>query len=322
MSRASRRPMSRLSRLARASTAALAALGALWAPAAQAERHALIMWISRYPASTTTANLPGSEVDARQAAAMARRAGVPEANITLVKNEELSYDGMTAVIRALQRRVKPGDTVFIYYSGHGGQRAAVGQTTHKCSEGLVTYNRRLYLDADLEQDLSDLADKAAQVVMFNDSCFAGGASAKALSLISDQADAPDELQAKFVGLEPASSPGDAAGSTCGQATNLGGALAKAFGTKGRVLYVAAAADNQAAYSGPRGSLATLAWAQCLGTAAADTNGDGMIDGFELQRCAQPLVEQSGRKQTITITGDGRVPLARTARLAAARSLAE
>jgi hypothetical protein len=262
---------------------------------AHAENHALIMWIAHYAQG---ADLPGIDLDAQSARQIALAMGVPEANITELKNEQLTWRGMGQAIQAITDRIKQGDKVILYFSGHGAQQVNASGGSSKCSEGILAQDVQLYFDRNLEADLARLGAKASQVVMFNDSCFSGGASAKKLSkLVPKVYPGPINKQAAASGAEY----------NCGDAVNSK-ALSKNFEvvprSGARLLYVAASAPNEVSYASPEGSIATVAWAACIKDPAADTNRSGSISGDELKACAQARINANklNVRQTVTLTG--------------------
>ena len=263
---------------------------------ARAASHALIMWIGQY--ADPRANLPGIELDAKAARQIALTMGVPTDNISELKNGELTLQMMSQAIAGLVNRIAPGDKVFLYYSGHGNQLVNVSGNGRKCSEGMVSYDLQLYFDRNLEADLSKLGSKASQVVMMNDSCFSGGASTKSFSRLV--------AKALPVPLRKAGAASAAADYNCGDAVNKSLAKNLEVISRGgaRLLYIAAAADNEVASASPEGSLATQAWAACLKDPAADTNHSGTINGDELRACAQARIDANklGVRQHVTLTG--------------------
>ncbi len=266
---------------------------------AHAENHALIMTVNY--AGTTNA-LPGIDKDAATAHKIAQGMGVPSQNIKWVQNADLTLAGMSAAINELvQNRISDGDKVFLYYSGHGYQKSGSGG---KCIESLVTSDVKFFEDEQLQQTLNTLAAKASQVVMFNDSCFSGGAATKDLELRSAR---PDNSVPKVFHDKDAGSSADA-DYACGQATN------KDFGSRtlgvvaskrpSQMLYVAASSDHEVSRASPNGSWATQAWAHCLSSKAADRNGNGFVDGEELVKCSQEYIDKNfPRKQTVTSVGN-------------------
>ena len=275
---------------------------------AAGQHHGLLMWIGQY--GSAERNLPGIAHDAERARQMATALGVSEGLRRELSDEQLTLRGMADALESLERRVTPGDRVFIYFSGHGKQIDG-NRFGARCSEGLVTRDGALYLDVAIEYTLQRLAAKAT-VVMMNDSCHSGGAATKRYAAPA-AAEPDDEVPKAYPG--PVSIVGGRKGSGeeaggCGAAVNKGVDLARAFtqGT-GRWLYIAAARADEAAFATPRGSRATQAWQTCLTAPDTDTDRDGQVTGEELRACAQRQIDASGRgRQTITLVGDGDLPV--------------
>ena len=267
---------------------------------AGAENHALIMWIGEY--KDANANLPGLENDARNARRIAAAMGVPNGNITELKNAQLTFAGMSGAIRGLTDRIRTDDRVFIYYSGHGAQVESRQGSTRPCSEGIVAQDVQLYYDAELEADLTRLASKASQVVMLNDSCFSGGAATKGI----DKTRGVTGRVPKFLPLK-LSAPAQAAATPrqCGDAINKSQTITRNLevipASGAQLLYIAAAGENEVAYATDSGSPATQAWADCAVSGEADVNRSGSISGEELRACAQArLAREQPNRQTITV----------------------
>lgn len=295
------RPFS-LSRFCAAFAVALG--GLLQAGLAQADNHALIMTID-YAGTGNQLPPAGIEADGRLASQIAEGMGVPRQNIRWLRNKDLSARGIAEAIGQLAtERIREGDKVFLFYSGHGAQ--VDGRNGSKCTEGMVSADMKIIADSFLQEALELLSSKASQVVMLNDSCFSGGQATKSLTR------GPNGATPKFVVLPKAGSANDE-GYVCGQAVNAK-ALSRTLGVvasakASRMLYIAAAADNEVAWAAERGSAATVAWARCLQDRNADRDRNGIIDGEELKQCAQAAVNAGGAgKQTITLLGEGRLPM--------------
>ena len=268
---------------------------------AQAANHALIMTIDY---AGTKVALPGIDKDGELAVKMAQSMGVPRQNIQWLRNRDLTMGGMSAAVQNLtQNRIADGDKVFMYYSGHGYQKSG---NDSKCTESLVTADFKFFDDERLRQSLDALAAKASQVVMFNDSCFSGGAATK------DMASDLDGSVPKLFVDEKSGSAADA-GYACGQASN------KDFGSRtlgvvsrqrpAQMLYVAASSDSEVSRASPSGSWATQAWAACLWGTGADRDGNGIVNGHELRQCAQAFIDRRfPRPQTITLVGNADLPV--------------
>lgn len=291
-----------LSRLSAA--CALALGGLLLGGHAHADNHALIMTID-YAGTGNQLPPAGIEADGRLASQIAEGMGVPRQNIRWMKNRELTQRGIADAIQQLAtERVREGDKVFLFYSGHGAQVQGINGS--KCTEGLVGADVKIVPDSFLQSALEVLSAKASQVVMLNDSCFSGGQATKSLTRGADGA-AP-----KFAVVAKAGSASDE-NYQCGNAVNAK-ALSRSLGVvaaakSARMLYIAAAADNEVAWAAERGSAATVAWARCLQDRNADRDRNGIIDGEELRQCSQAAVNAGGAgKQTITVLGEARLPM--------------
>ena len=300
-------------------------LGILLQGLAWADEHALILWIAQY--ADPRVRIVGLEQDAALARSMAQALGVPVANIDERSNAALTHTGLKQALTNLRARVRPGDGVFIYFSGHGRQLQRVSGGPG-CSEGLATFEGGIFFDLLLRDELDALAQRASRVVMFNDSCFSGGAATKSFEL-GELADAAPKVYPP--GLEsdaqadaqyhPKSLPGGgatdsaSANASCGVHVNQ---VSKAFGGLAHsarqhgVLYLAGAAANEAAYPTPQGSVATRAWAACLqDPGAASSHSAGLLTGSGLQACANAWIKRNTRyRQTITLVGNSQLPLRR------------
>lgn len=287
--------------------AVLAGCAACGAVGARAENHALIMTIGAY--ADPRANLPGIDLDAKAARRIALAMGVPAPNITELKDQQLALAGLSKAVGALTARIRQDDKVFIYYSGHGAQRNNTGEG-RRCSEGLVAQDVKLYLDRELEQALAALQARASQVVMFNDSCFSGGAAVKGLD--------PSQLVPKALPpIVPMAAGAAAPPTECGVAVNKS-VFTKSFqvvprAQGPRLLYLAASRDNEVSYASPEGSLATQAWAACLSDPKADKDRSGSLSGEELRACAQARIDANtmGVRQHVSLTGSGDLPVTLT-----------
>lgn len=278
----------------RAACAATVALAGLLGHA-HAENHALIMWIGNY--SDPRNNLPGIEKDAANAKKIARAMGVSDNNILEYSNSQLTTSGMKGAISQLASKIRKDDKVFIYFSGHGGQVPSQGGGG--CTEGMVAHEGSLYYDYDLQGDLDSLGSKASQIVMLNDSCFSGGAATKDLRAGAMAKVFPGQL--KNTSAKGSYACGDAVNK---MSRNLSAAAAR---SGGGMVYLSASSDKEVAFATNDGSVATLGWAQCV-TQRADLSRDGVINGEELQRCAQDFVNKNNFRQTVGLVGDGKLPV--------------
>lgn len=259
---------------------------------ANAATQALVMWIGDYP--QPEARLKGSAADGRLGVQIAHQLGAitREQRVTL-QDEQLDFEHLSRALEEFRNRLRPGDTAVIYFSGHGRRAAKV--SAPGCREGLVAYDNRIYFDLFLRDELDAIAKVADRVIMFNDSCHAGGAVTKALYPRDLSNDDGDSYQVKVYPSD--GRPAAPASVDCNRPSNLKPKILPRGGLTGHIVYLAAAREDEVAYSTPAGSLATQGWAACLADPGADTNRDGFISAGELSACAQRWIERRHPRRT-------------------------
>jgi hypothetical protein len=263
----------------------------LFGSQALAANHALIMTIGSY--SNPNARLPGVEIDAKNAAIIAKTMGVPESNLQFLKDNDLTLSGFQKAFSDLYSRVKPGDGVFVYYSGHGTQNEAGNGL---CEEGMVTHDMKTFTDSEIQKNLNELSKKTSRLIMMNDSCFSGG---QAQSKNTRDLGVKDVVAKAFNPLQNTS------GYSCGEAINnkLSRSVAPRAKTAGsNFLYIAASRDNEVAWESPRGGFATLGWRKCL-TETTDSDKSGSLSGEEIRACAQRYILGANVNQHVALVGN-------------------
>ncbi len=282
----------RTARVARRLAALVAMLWLLLAgsPAA-AERHALLIAIGDY--AEPSARLKGIEHDLRMAREMAQAWGAHRDRTQVLVDKQATYSAIRSALSELAWRIQPGDEVLVYFSGHGVRKTQAGNPG--CQEALVTQEGRVLMDAVLLEYLQALASRARRVVMLTDACYSGGLATKSLGR-----GAPDDSQPKHypAALLPdladaKSGPDGRIVDACAVQVNITKGLPRGA-APGRILMLSAAAQDEAAFATPQGSLATRAWFSCMKAEARGT-------GRDLARCAQDWInaQQPRRQQTIT-----------------------
>lgn len=266
--------------------------------------HALILAAGDYKAPGITP-LRGVPHDIKTATEIATRLGVSEKNIQVIKDADLTLEGIRQAFKKLDENVKPGDDVFVYYSGHGARQLIKEESGERCAESLVTIDGFAFNDAELSDNLSRLAQTAKKIIVFFDACHSGGVSTRS---------------AKFGEFVPktASLPGQ--GKACDIPSNIvKRSIAAKSATRGaggaNYVYIAAARDDEVAFDSPStGGVASQAWISCLRGDAADLDRSGGLSAKELVTCAQAKVNakvanQGGIKpHNITITGNAEMVL--------------
>jgi Caspase domain/Domain of unknown function (DUF4384) len=245
----------------------------------RSNRHALIIGIGRYriDAARRVEPLAGTDHDMTSALLIARTLQVPDANITLLRDEAATSDGIEAAIRELGERALPGDRVFVYWSGHGSRwfDAAEGG----CVESLVPYDLADVTNRQLARWLQPIGAKADKMLVVYDACHSGGLAARSLGA--------GGWQPKFVAPRA---------DTCQTASNVRtrslGSAAAALGLSGQdvVTLSSSRPDEVSLQSAAGGSLATSALRQCLLGDAVDADGSGSVSAQELADCAQAKVD--------------------------------
>ncbi len=257
----------------------------------RSNRHALIIGIGSYRADVArpVEPLAGLAQDMASALSMAASLQVPDTNITLLRDEAATHEGIAAAIRDLEARTLPGDRVFIYWSGHGSRNfdAAEGG----CVETLVPYDLQDVSNRQLARWLQPVGAKADKMLVVYDAGHSAG--------VSNPADfaAAGPGSAAAVQFQPKYTPGTA---SCQVPANLRtrslGNSVVALGLSGQdVVHVSSSRSDEVSLQSPdSGGLATTALRQCLQGDARDTDGSGSVSMQELADCAQAKMDQSLR----------------------------
>lgn len=243
--------------------------------------HALIMTIGDYQGNIP--KLKGVPYDTATATEIARRLGVPPANIQALRDEQLTLEGMRKAFDALESKLGGDDQVFIYYSGHGGRQLVQEDGGERCAESLISVDGQPFTDAEMEDRLKRLAAKTQKVIVFLDACHSGGVTTRSVG-----AAAPLFAPKSY-----------SAGQSCVKPTNIltrSIAAPKPAGSGGaNFVHIAAAKDSEVSLDQPgRGGVASQAWLACLAGAARDTDGSGGLSAAEIQACAQQRIDDKLR----------------------------
>lgn len=135
-------------------------------------RHAVVIGIERY-----RKNLPQADYAANDARVMAdyltKVLGYPEENVALLLNDNAAKTDLEKYLEGwLPNRVEKGDSVFVYFSGHGAPNAKTGKAY------LVPYDGDPSFVDQTAYPLERLYDRlgklpAKEIVVVLDSCFSG-----------------------------------------------------------------------------------------------------------------------------------------------------
>ena len=274
--------------------------------------HALIMAIGDYQGPIP--KLEGVPYDVATSTEIARRMGVPAGNIQVLRDRELTLDGMRLALDALEAKLGGSDQVFIYYSGHGGRQTVKEENgTERCAESLISVDGQGFTDVELESRLKRVAQKAQKTIVLIDACHSGGVTTRAIA----------GAQRPFT---PKSwTPPDR---DCVKPTNVltrSAVASKVAGSGGsNFVHIAASRDSEISLDQPgRGGVATQAWLACLAGAAKDADGSGGLSAEEIRTCAQDRITQQLRNvqgflpHHVVVTGNSGMVLSYAAKEAPA-----
>jgi len=268
----------------------------------KASRHALIIGIGQY-ADPKIQSLIGVPNDLESAKIIATNMSIPEENIHFLKDKNATSSAIENEINELQSRVKPGDSVFIYYSGHGTRWPNSQEQNTSCTEGLLASDGQALSNHQISNLLNPIAKKTDKLLVFYDACHSGGIvnqPFKTRSLLSNES----TLSPKFspIGsIEFCSIPSNM------KTRSLSGELKKEGAMPENVVFIAASRPDEVSFDdSKKGGLATTAWRDCLVKDAKDLDQSGSISVDEITFCAQEKIDKSlskypdilGQKMTI------------------------
>lgn len=253
-------------------------------------RHALIIAVGRY-AEPRIPQLKGIPHDVESARQIAAGMQVPERNTRVLRDEEASYANIRAELQALAARVRDGDRVFVYYSGHG-TRFASPENPAVCREALIPSDldyrarRGLLTHEDIAADLAPAYAKADKVFVLIDACHSGGVQVATRSVATSNTG--EELVPKFTSLgtpEHCSKPSNLRTRSVSDAARDRGA------PKRNIVLVASSRPDEVSLDSPSsGGLATSSWRYCS-TYADDADGSGALSVGEIAECVQRRISE-------------------------------
>jgi hypothetical protein len=269
---------------------ACAALAAcLLAPAARAADglHAILIGIGSYAPDWGAEPLPGVRVDLVNARRMARAMGVTDSAIVELRDRQATRERILEELGRLRDRVRPGDRVFVYFSGHGTRTDSGGV----CREGLATWSGAMITEAELAERLRPIGEQADKLITLIDACFSGGLLQAGRTR---SATGPDEgLRARFTARSAGAC--DRPINESSTTRSLLGELQRLGLQQENIVQIAAAAHNEVSWDDRElGGLATHALSRCLLGEARDLNASGAISLEEVRACAQAQLDDRMR----------------------------
>lgn len=253
----------------------------------KASRHALIIGVGEYKVSGV-APLKGVSFDMQSAKQMALAMSIPEDNITYLRDLQATAEQIRRAIQDLNTRVRPGDRVFVYYSGHGARWVDPKGSPDHCTEGLLSTDGQAITNTEVGDLLSPIASKTDKLMVFYDACHSGGIANQPLRTRA-MSGALSALTPKFAGA--------LSSEACAVPSNMKTrSLSNALGAKGilpeNIVSIAASRPDEVSFDdGRSGGLATVAWRDCMLGKAKDLDQSGSVNVEEITRCAQDTLNQ-------------------------------
>lgn len=254
----------------------------------KASRHALIIGIGEYSVSGVTP-LKGVTHDMQSARVISQAMSIPEENITYLRDSKATASEIRRGIQDLDARVRPGDRVFVYYSGHGTRWLDTSRNNNgQCMEGLLASDGFAVTNIEMSDLLSPIAKKTDKLMVFYDSCHSGGIANQPLRTRSINL-AGTSLTPKFSNLSL---------EACAKPSNMRTrSISTELGSKGifpeNIVSIAASRPDEVSFDNPlTGGMATVAWRDCMLGKAKDLDQSGSLSVEEITSCAQVNLSQS------------------------------
>lgn len=255
----------------------------------KASRHALIIGIGEYQVSGIS-TLKGVKNDMQSAKTIANAMSIPDDNITYLRDSNATASQIRQAIQSLDARVRQGDRVFVYYSGHGTRWLDKSQANAaQCMEGLLASDGFAVTNTEISDLLAPIAKKTDKLMVFYDSCHSGG--------IVNQPLRTRSINLAGTALTPKFS-GDISPEACAKPSNMRTrSISAELNNKGifpeNIVSIAASRPDEVSFDNPQtGGMATVAWRDCLLGKAKDLDQSGSISVDEITSCAQTNLNQS------------------------------
>ena len=153
-----------------------------------AEKHALIIAIGDYPAEGKWPDISSTN-DVIHIEAALLQLGFQQGNIVKVLNAEATRKGILSAFSSIQNKLKPGDVVYLHFSGHGQQIVDQnGDEIDLLDEAIVPYDSPMLFEAGVyegerlirDDEIGMITSKMratcgsdGQLILILDSCHSG-----------------------------------------------------------------------------------------------------------------------------------------------------
>ena len=253
----------------------------------RASRHALIIGIGQY-LDPTIPELKGIAYDVESATQMAVAMQVPKENIRVLRDREATGAAIEREIAALDKRTRPGDRVFFYFSGHGSRWYDAKASENGCIEALLPSDAMALSNARVATILKPIADKTDKLFVFYDACHSGGIVSQPMATMRTMKANTGTLTPKF------SSAG--AADQCARPANMksrsfASEAVRSGGLPQNIVQISSSRPDEVSFDDEHGGgLATQAWRDCMLGESKDLDHSGNISVAELAQCAQKKID--------------------------------
>ena len=246
-------------------------------------RSALIIGISRYNGPAD--DLKGVPADVLTAKEMARAMGIPDKNITVLRDQEATKKKVLEVMRSFSDKAVDGGRVFIYFSGHGTRY--YNPSINNCVEGLLTYDYEVISNTELAQATKNLNKSVDKSILLVDACHAGGVVKATKTRSAFDPSYIAKFAAKDRGGAEVCTPVNYKTRSWFDETKALGAIEE------NVVFISSARSDEVAWDQGEGfgGVATQALKKCLLGRARDLNSSGAVSLEEVRQCAQAIMNK-------------------------------
>lgn len=150
-------------------------------PVGEGERYALVVGVGTYAVPGIRA-IPNASDDAKAMVNFLGTRGFKRENLIYLLEEQATKRNVAAAMRDLQERVRPNDSVLLYFSTHGAQPNELGNMAIVMHDTNIDARRKLvdYRTTLQDDELKSFIEAVspARVAVILDVCYAGAAFAK------------------------------------------------------------------------------------------------------------------------------------------------
>jgi hypothetical protein len=255
-------------------------------PSARASRHALIIGIGEY-LSPTIPSLNGIKHDMESAATMAGTMSIPKENIRFLRDHDATAARIEYEIAELNKRIQPGDRVFLYYSGHGSRWYDESIKKDGCVEALLASDSKPLTNQKIAAMLRPISDKTDKLFVFYDACHSGGVVDKPLMTRAWRQEGKT-LTPKF---SPVGVPAQCATPANIRTRSFSDQAQRLGGLPQNIVQISSSRQDEISFDDETsGGLATQAWRDCMLGEARDLDRSGAISVEEISACAQSRLD--------------------------------